>query len=126
MEVEQFNDGVILVVDDDAGFRDAVEEVLRDAGYAVAKAENGETALCYLRSHPAPAMILLDLRMPVMNGWAFRMEQQQDPELACVPVVVVAAPGEPELSADGPGSAERLQKPVDISLLLNLVRRHCG
>jgi CheY-like chemotaxis protein len=116
----------ILVVEDDADLRETLAAVLEEEGYAVATAANGREALRYLHECPPPCLILLDLMMPVMNGWEFRQQQQQDPQLSPVPVVVISAvanpmpPGAPPLDA-----AEFLTKPVDPQVLLDQVSRHC-
>jgi CheY-like chemotaxis protein len=87
----------VLVVEDDAPIREALCAVLRDDGYAVAEAGDGQEALEFLRTHPTPRVILLDLMMPVMDGWTFLREQAADPALAGIPVVVITA------GAGGPG-----------------------
>src|SRR3569832_407091 len=83
----------ILIVDDDVDIRVTISLILEDEGYAVASAANGEEALRYLRSHPSPSLILLDLMMPGMDGVEFRAEQQRDAQLSGIPVVVVTASG---------------------------------
>src|SRR5438445_696734 len=89
----------VLLVDDDFEICDTLSQLLQDEGYSVATASNGLEALHYLRGATLPRLILLDLMMPVMNGWQFRHEQQRDPELASIPLVV--------LSADRPTQRER-------------------
>src|SRR5512143_1398068 len=82
----------ILVVDDDSDLREAMTEALEDAGYSVAAAGDGAQALEYLRnSSRRPDLILLDLRMPNMDGWGFRAEQLRSVEHASIPVVVLTA-----------------------------------
>jgi CheY-like chemotaxis protein len=106
----------VLVVDDDADIRAVLAEFLQFEDYAVASAANGREALAYLRAHPGTAVVLLDLMMPIMDGFQFREEQKRDPSIASVPVVVMTASG-----AFGPGSidAERvLAKPLDLDRLL--------
>src|SRR6476646_6367807 len=78
----------ILIVDDDKDVRSALAELLEGEGYAVAGAHNGHEALQLMRAGLHPAVILLDLMMPVMDGWDFRSEQQRDPAFAGVPVVI--------------------------------------
>jgi CheY-like chemotaxis protein len=116
----------VLVVDDDYAIREMLIEVLEDAGYQVTSAENGQQAMALLQEAPAlPCVILLDLMMPVMSGWAFREAQQSDPKLASIPVVVLSA--RPGLQHDVfmTTVSEFLQKPVDISHLLRIVERYC-
>jgi CheY-like chemotaxis protein len=83
---------VILVVDDDAISRETLAGLLSKKGYSVASAENGRQALDYLRSS-TPALILLDLMMPVMSGWEFLALKKTDPRLEPLPVVVMTGSG---------------------------------
>jgi CheY-like chemotaxis protein len=106
----------VMVVDDDVLIREMVMQILAGEGFAPVGARNGEEALCHLRQgRHHPALILLDLTMPVMDGWRFRAEQLKDPELARIPVVVMSASGE-EIDAD-----DRLDKPFEIEELLETV-----
>jgi len=75
----------VLVVEDDRDVRESLVAVLEDAGYRVMSAADGRAALDLLRAGPRPAVILLDLMMPVMDGFEFRAEQVRDPSLADVP-----------------------------------------
>ena len=115
----------VLVVDDDQAIREMLTEVLEDAGYHVIGAENGSQALARLHEAPAlPCVILLDLMMPVMNGWAFRVEQQADARLADIPVIVLSARPSLQHEAFKMTVDEFLQKPVDITQLLAMVDRY--
>lgn len=88
---------MVMVVDDDATWRELVLEFLKEARFEVAGAANGAEALRRLRrGEVKPDVILLDLTMPVMDGWRFRRRQLADERLAAIPVVVV--------SSDDPGS----------------------
>ena len=84
---------VVLVVDDDIDIRDVLRGVLEDEGYVVAEAANGEQALSYLEQLERPAAILLDLFMPVMDGWEVIRRLESLPDFAVVPVLVVTATG---------------------------------
>src|SRR5262245_23155992 len=84
---------LVLVVDDDEEIRNALTEFLSDEGYGVVSASNGREALASLREGVHPSVILLDLMMPVMDGWDFRAEQLRDPGLRDIPVVVITATG---------------------------------
>src|SRR4051794_32442195 len=82
---------LVLLVEDDADLRETTAMLLECEGYQVCAVENGREALNQLLDGPLPSVILLDMLMPVMNGWEFRAHQQRDPRLAAVPVVVVTA-----------------------------------
>ena len=86
----------VLVIDDDDDFRASCVEVLAAAGYRATGAESGEAALAILRSGaPLPALLILDLMMAGMDGYAFRDAQLADPGLATIPVLVMTAGGDP-------------------------------
>jgi CheY-like chemotaxis protein len=113
--------GAVLIVDDDEPFRVALTSVLVDEGYPVATAAHGQAALAYLRANAPPRLILLNLVMPVMNGWVFRAEQQQDPALAAIPVVLVSGVPDVEEQAGLMLAAGCLQKPVTIHQVLEAI-----
>lgn len=114
----------VLVVDDDADTREAVSEVLRDDGYLVSQAANGDEALEALRgARTLPDAILLDLMMPVMNGVAFRAEQLADPGLADIPVAVFSAHARAEEAAKALQADAYLEKPLALDELLVTLRR---
>jgi CheY-like chemotaxis protein len=117
---------IIFVVDDDAGIRDALADVLKDEGYDVVTAVDGQDALMKLRAfRVVPCVILLDLMMPVMSGPQFYAEQQRDPTLASIPVVVISADANVKQKA-APLGGEYLPKPVRIEQVLSAVDRHCA
>ncbi len=117
----------ILVVEDDVDIRDALVGILRDEGYEVFGAANGQEALDYLNGRERqPALILLDLMMPVMNGWQFRAAQQQRAEIAEVPVVVISADGGVPQKAASLQAVGYLKKPVELDTLLDLVAKYAG
>ena len=89
----------ILIVEDDFDIREALTQILEEEGYAVREAANGREALD-VAARELPSLILLDLMMPVMNGWQFRAEQIKDPRLAPVPVLVISA--DPHLQLEEP------------------------
>jgi CheY-like chemotaxis protein len=114
----------ILIVDDDADIRFVISELLSDEGYTVAQAANGREALIYLQTaHPLPCVILLDLMMPIMNGFQFREEQLKKPELARVPVLIVTADANAMAKAEALQAAGFIQKPLKIQPLLDTIER---
>lgn len=113
----------ILVVEDNDDVREMMAVTLELEGHEVATAVNGRDALDKLHSGEKPCLILLDLMMPVMNGWEFQRALDCDPELRDVPVVVVsAATGEMIRKTD---AVAFLPKPLDMDRLLDLVGEHC-
>jgi CheY-like chemotaxis protein len=115
----------ILVVDDDADIRSSLTEILGDEGYRVAGVRNGREALAYLQEQTRPSLILLDMMMPEMDGWRFRLEQQRSPELASIPVVILSAHGNVREAALALGAADYLRKPLRIESLLEIAGRYC-
>jgi CheY-like chemotaxis protein len=113
----------VLIVEDDADLRDMMAQLLALEGYRTQTVPNGRAALDYLRQGDFPDVILLDLMMPVMDGWEFRRRQREDPQLARVPVVVLSALDQAR-AADLEGAAF-LKKPLDFDRLLELVRQYC-
>ncbi len=114
----------VLSGDDNDHVRDTLKAILEIDGYSVATAADGLEALDYLRQNPLPRLILLDLMMPFMDGWEFRKEQQQDPRLAGIPVVVVTAADNPAQKASAVGAVDYCVKPVSASVLLDTVARY--
>lgn len=114
----------VLVVEDEPAIREYIAFVLDDAGYAQAWAANGQEALAYLRSHPAPVLILLDLMMPIMDGRTFRAEQQRDPALAGIPVVMLTASTNGDTSARELGVAGYISKPMLPDQIVATVARY--
>jgi CheY-like chemotaxis protein len=114
----------LLVVEDDEITREGLAAVLRTAGYTVATAGDGAVALRYLREHIPPALVLLDMMMPVHDGWTFLHWQLRDPALATVPVLVMTALGVGSGEwAVGLGARGYLLKPFDSPALLHEVKR---
>jgi CheY-like chemotaxis protein len=115
----------ILLVEDDPDVRSALVELLADAGYDVCCANNGEEALAALRAAVAPSAILLDLAMPVMDGFTFRAQQQRDPALAEIPTIVISASfSDPRAVASLEADAF-LAKPFEVSSLMETLSAVC-
>ncbi len=112
----------VLVVDDDSSSRESLGELLQNLGHRVLYAENGKRALDLLRRESAPpTVILLDLMMPVMNGWQFLEARHQDAELSRVPVLVISAAL--DASAALPGVTGYLRKPVASEQVISQLER---
>lgn len=117
--------GTILVVDDDRAVREMLAELLRHRGYTVETAGNGRNAFEYLRDHPQPSLIVVDLMMPVMNGWVFINELREDPSFASIPVIILSGIDELERRA-APFNVFFLAKPIQHSVLLAIVECYCA
>ncbi|MFB6351348.1 MAG: response regulator [Bradymonadaceae bacterium] len=114
----------VLVVEDEEDLRHSVAEVLRLEGYDVSTAANGQEALEELQNGDGrPSLILLDMMMPVMDGWTFRRRQLEDPELADIPVVVFTSAKNVDENQDLDVSVV-LEKPVGIDRLVEVVEEH--
>lgn len=116
----------ILLVDDDADLAEVASESLRRAGYEVAVASNGREALAMLHTAGDWHLLLLDLMMPVMNGWELRAAQQRDPRLREVPVLAFSGGAQIEEAAHDIGAVGFLRKPAGRSELLSAVAEACA
>lgn len=114
----------VLVVDDDERVLRMMELLLRSHGYEVMKAENGEVALARMREKK-PCLVLLDIQMPLVDGFEFRRRQLADPALATVPVICITALFDPENVRQRLG-LPCLAKPADFRAVLFEVEAACG
>ena len=114
----------VLVVEDDREQREALCAMLDLEGFGHAEAANGREALDYLNESRAPCLVLLDLEMPVMNGWEFRVNQLADERLSQIPVVVVTA-SDGGLGKRFPGVEGFLWKPLKFEKLVTVLDRLC-
>jgi CheY-like chemotaxis protein len=115
----------ILIVEDDDDVRGALAAFLEGEGYEVIEAGDGAEALRRLRADGDVCLIVLDLFMPVMNGWAFRAEQLRDPKLADIPVLVISADSAAREKGARLGAVESMVKPIELSRLRDTVATHC-
>jgi CheY-like chemotaxis protein len=112
----------LLLVEDDRGVRDAIEDYLEDEGYSVLSANDGEQALSILEGLSDPCLVVLDVRMPVMDGVEFMRQVRARPWLNQHRLVLMSASElAPELSG-APGVVGLLQKPFELERLLSLVQ----
>lgn len=112
----------VLIIDDDPAIRETVSDALIFEGYHVETAANGEEALALL-DRLAPCLILLDMRMPVLDGWGFA-ERAKERGLD-VPIVVLTAARSARDWAEEIGATDYLAKPFDLDALLDAVKRFC-
>jgi CheY-like chemotaxis protein len=112
----------ILVVDDDPGVLQTVTDILSYDGYRVIPAAHGAEALQAMR-RTRPDVVLLDLMMPVMDGWTFARACRSDPTFAEVPIIVMSAAHDSEAAARTLGAQGHISKPFDLLHLLDTVGR---
>jgi CheY-like chemotaxis protein len=108
----------VLIVEDDRDIREELTLLLEENDYCVLVADHGLHALEVMRAGNRPDAIILDLMMPVMDGWEFREHQKNDPDFAAIPVIVTTAS---ERSVD---AQALLRKPVDREALLRTLQQH--
>jgi CheY-like chemotaxis protein len=111
----------ILIVDDDDAIREALEDVLSDEGYHVVGMSDGQQALTYLQAEPRPSAMLVDLWMPVMDGWKFLDAVLDDPRLSRIPLIVLTAARDQR--ARDLRVSEVLTKPVQLQQVLAALER---
>jgi CheY-like chemotaxis protein len=110
----------ILLVEDDPDIRDTVSELLELEGYQMVTSPNGREALAQLQRMKRPCLILLDVMMPIMDGYAFMKGMRADGQLADIPVVVTSASHKPP-----EGACAYVPKPIDVDELLAVVKTYC-
>jgi len=116
----------VMVVEDEQDARDAMLELIEQEGVTALGARHGQEAIDLLRSGQRPSLILLDLKMPVMDGWAFCEALGADERFASIPVAILTASAIYESLPQRRNGAGLFTKPVDFQRLLALVRRFCG
>lgn len=121
---EQKHRGVVAIVEDDPEFRTMLRELLEEEQYRVIAVGNGAEALETLRGDAVPDVILLDVSMPVMDGFDFLLHRNADAKLSNVPVVLVtnAKPHERPTV----GVSDVVRKPIDIDEILFAIKRYCA
>lgn len=112
----------LLLIEDDPVIREALAELLKIEGYRVDAVSNGQEALRFLKAASVlPNLIILDLMMPIMDGFQFRNEQRQNETIAGIPVVIMSADGNVTQKQERIGSLGYLKKPIDIDLALRTI-----
>jgi CheY-like chemotaxis protein len=112
----------ILVIEDHEAFCEVITYVLQECGYRVAVVPNGKEAITYLANHELPCAILLDLEMPVMNGWDFRTWQQQHALFAKIPVIIMSGSRADQRTYELLRPEAYIDKPIDFTSLLNALQ----
>lgn len=115
----------LLVVDDDPDILEALSEILEGEGFDVRRARNGQEALERLEERQAH-LVLLDLMMPVMDGWEFAQELRRRPHLPAVPIVVLSADRNVATKAAEIGARSFLAKPFELNDLLDTLEETLG
>ena len=123
--------GNVLIVEDDPDTREMLTTLLTTEGFYAVGAEDGLEALHLLRSvrHRAPdvpCLVLLDLKMPRLGGNEFRRAQLGDPIVANVPIAVISGAVDAHERAETLGAVATLTKPIDLDVLLDVVRKYCA
>ncbi len=115
----------VLVIEDEDDLRKSVAEVLKLEGYEVATAANGEEGLERLRDGFDPSVIVLDLMMPVMDGWTFRRRQREADDLdEEIPTIVFTSAKNVDEDDEDLDADAVIEKPVAIQRLIGIVDRH--
>lgn len=123
MTIGASSGGYVLVVEDDQDLRELHVEILEDAGHAVRSAEDGLAALEVIERHGPPVVLVLDLRMPRMNGWDLAAHLRANPDLRGISIVVVAAHHQVREEATALGAQAWLHKPASIDDLASVIGR---
>lgn len=116
----------VLIVEDDFEIRSTLCDVLSSEGYKVLGAENGRVALDLLnKTEKLPGLIIVDLMMPIMDGYEFRNHQLKDDKFSEIPTVLFSADGQLTHKAQAAGITEFIKKPIDLDDLYSLVKKYC-
>ncbi len=117
----------VLIVEDDFEIRSTLCDVLNSEGYDVLGAENGQIALDLLNnSEKLPGLIIVDLMMPIMDGYEFRNHQLKNEKFSSIPTVLFSADGQLPHKAQAAGITEFIRKPIDLDDLYSLVKKYCN
>lgn len=114
----------VLIIEDDKSIRDSLAQLLEFEGYNVTGAANGQEGLDCLQGLE-PCMILLDLMMPIMDGWQFSSQVKADPKLSRIPLVLISADGNIHQKAQQVQALGYLKKPINVDRLLGTIKQYC-
>lgn len=116
----------ILIVEDDFDIRQSMSDILEDLGYKVFSASNGRAGIDHLQKmDELPGVVILDLMMPVLDGFGFRKEQVKDKRLSSVPTILLSADSRLPEKAKDIGFEEFIKKPIDLDHLLSIAEKYC-
>jgi CheY-like chemotaxis protein len=113
---------IVLVIEDDESLRKLLRFIIEYHGCQVLDAANGVDALIQLSQTDLPNLILLDMMMPVMNGWQFFAMIKAEPKYKNIPVVIMTAYSKSEISIP---ENEIVQKPIGVSVIYALIHKYC-
>ena len=117
--------GWLLVVEDEPDALGAIVELLEAEGFPAIGARNGEEALALIRGGWMPALVLVDLKMPVLDGWGFCEQLEADPDFRDTPVAIFTASASIGALPHRRVDAGFFQKPLDFSRLIKVASRYC-
>lgn len=115
----------VMIIEDDPDILETLREILEYEGHDVVAISGGEEALLQLQAGVHPALILMDLMMPGVNGWGLAEHLRRDPSLNPIPIVILSGVQDIEQQAKSVGAAGCLLKPVQVERLLEIVNRYC-
>jgi two-component system, chemotaxis family, chemotaxis protein CheY len=115
----------VLIVEDDECIRNDLSIILQLEGFHTLLARNGHEALMILEHRPPPQVMVLDLMMPEMDGWQFRVEQLKSKKLAQVPIILLSAASSLDQEAATLGAVGYIEKPFNIADLLAMLKHYC-
>ena len=116
----------ILLIEDDKDILEVLKDLLESEGYVISCAENGKVAMNFLSaSNELPDLILVDLMMPLMNGFEFCQRIVEIDRLKSIPVIVMSADGHIEKKKEQLNVCEYLKKPLDLENVLETISKYC-
>jgi DNA-binding response OmpR family regulator len=115
----------VLIVEDDADLRNSLAELLALRGFKVVTVEDGREALDTLASGLSPCLIILDLMLPIVNGWEFRSQQLADPRFSGIPTIILSGVNDLEAESQRLQAIAFVPKPLDIDFLFKTVEQYC-
>ena len=120
--------GAILIVEDNEDLLDTFKSLLEMEGFKITTANNGKEALDALEVIQNPCLILLDMFMPIMNGWEFldHLKIKNENLIQTLPIIICSASGEKAIESAAKTVRGFIQKPVDLDVLVGIAKKHCG